>query len=128
MGKVKGKVVNGGDTGMLSYKDDSGTKIEVPYNQVFSTDLGIAVNTRVSFDLITVGGKPMAVAVNPVENGDIVEIDTIKGKGVIIEKESGIKYPFSQNFLAESGFIVGQAVKYTLVNINGIITATCLTV
>ncbi len=114
---------------MLKYKTPDGDKVEVAYDQPYTKELGIADGTSVTFDLIT---KPdatvVAVAVNPTEKANIVSIDISAGSGVIEELESSIKYPFKQNYLAESRFSVGQTVKYTLVNANGIITAVCLTV
>ena len=128
MGKLKGKITRPGTMGMLKYKNDAGDKIEVAYDQPYSKELGIADGTTVTFDLINkADGTPMAVAVNPIEKGNIISIDIKAGTGVIEETESSIKYPFQQNYLLESKLGIGQTVKYTLVSADGIITAVCLT-
>ncbi len=127
MGKLKGKITKPGDGGMLKYKNDAGEKIEVPYNQPLSEALGIVENATVTFTLLENTVSPMAVAVNPIEKGTIVDIDFEKGVGTIEETESGIKYPFKQNYLRESKFDKGQVVTYTLVSSNGTMIAVCLT-
>ena len=124
MGKLKGKVGTCGDTGMLSYTDGSGAKVDVKYDQPFSAELGIADKTKVSFNLLP--GNAMAVAVTPICKGDIVTIDYTAGSGTLIETESKITYNFKQNYLKESGFVAGQTVNYVLVNVKGIFYATAL--
>lgn len=128
MGKLKGKIIKSGDGGVLRTKTDTGERIEYPYNQPFSRELGITEGTVVSFDLVTVKETQVAIAVNPVEKGEIAEIVYESGKGTIIETESGLKYPFVQPHAMEAGLKLGQTVKYTLVYIGGIPTATCLTI
>lgn len=124
MGKLKGKIVKSGDTGMLSYTNASGVKVEVQYDQPFSVELGIVDKTKVSFDLLP--GNSMAVAVVPICKGDIVTLDPLSGTGTIIETESKVTYPFKQNYLKESDFSIGQTVTYTLVNVKGALYATAL--
>ncbi len=127
MGKLRGKVIKTGDGGMLKYKNDAGEKVECPYDQPFSKELGIAENTVVTFELVTGDKGQVAVAVNPVENGQIQDINFDAGTGHVIETESGIVYPFKQNYLKESKFDKGMNVRYTLVNVNGSMMALCLT-
>ena len=115
MGKLKGKVTTSGDSGMLSYKDSSGAKIECKYDQPYSIELGMGVNTRVSFDVITTSEGNVAVSVAPINKGTITDISVDTGSGTITETESGIKYPFTQNYLRESGFALNQVVTYNLV-------------
>jgi len=115
-----------GDKGIVRGKRLANESFEYAYDQPYSYELGISENTIVTFDLVNVGDKQVAVAVNPVEKGTIVEIDYEKGTGTILETESGIKYPFSQNFLKESKFEKEQVVKYTLVMAKDTITAVCL--
>ena len=126
MARLKGKVIRMGDKGIVRGKRLANESFEYPYDQPYSYELGISENTVVTFDLVNVGDKQVAVAVNPVEKGTIVEIDYEKGTGTILETESGIKYPFSQNYLKESKFEKEQVVKYTLVMAKDIITAVCL--
>lgn len=127
MGKLKGKVKNGGDSGMLSYKNDAGEKLEVQYNQPYSSEIGLAVNTRVSFNIVTTDAGNMAVAVAPVCKATITDISYETGSGSLTETESGIKYPFTQNYLRESGFVLNQAVTYNLITLkDGTLRAVCL--
>lgn len=126
MARLKGKVIRMGDKGIVRGKRLANESFEYAYDQPYSYELGISENTIVTFDLVNVGDKQVAVAVNPVEKGTIVEIDYEKGTGTILETESGIKYPFSQNFLKESKFEKEQVVKYTLVMAKDTITAVCL--
>lgn len=126
MGKLKGKVTKPGDNGMLKYKTDSGERIEVAYDQPFSKELGIGDNTSVTFELVSKGGTPIAVSVNPIDKGTIIDISYEKGGGTIEETESGIQYPFRQNYLRESKFELGQTVKYSLAPANGSMIATSL--
>ncbi|MBI3518461.1 MAG: hypothetical protein HY062_03775 [Bacteroidetes bacterium] len=127
MGKLKGKIVKAGDSGMIRYKDDAGNKYEVNYDQPMSQQLGIVEGASITFDLVKAETGPVAVSVNPIEKGEIVEINPAGSTGVILEKESGIKYTFYQNYLTESRFAVGQTVKYTIVNYKGTNVAVCLT-
>ncbi len=71
MGKLRGKTSTSGDNGMLSYTDSTGARVQVKYSQAYSTELGILVNSRVSFDLVTIGTESMAVSVAPVNKGTI---------------------------------------------------------
>ena len=126
MGKLKGKIITPGDKGLLTYKDASGADVKIAYDQPLSAELGIVAGATVSFDSIING--TMAVCVSTAGKGEIIEIDAKAGKGVIFEKESGIKYTFLQNYLTESGFAMNSLVKYSLVNSNGSLIATCLVV
>ena len=132
MGKLRGKTQTSGDDGMLSYTDSTGAKVQVKYSQVYSAQLGIVDKTKVSFDLITIGSESMAVSVAPVNKGTINEIiidpNTGVGTGSIIETESGAKYPFVQNYAAQSKFENNQVVTYNLVNVKEVLTAVCLSV
>ncbi|MES2762160.1 MAG: hypothetical protein V4677_08135 [Bacteroidota bacterium] len=127
MGKLKGKVTTCGDKGMLKYTDSTGAKVECSYDQPFSLELGIGDNTRVSFDIVAVGAGNMAVSVAPINKGTITDISIENGSGTITETESGIKYPFRQNYLSESRFTLNQIVTYNLVYSGGSLFATCLT-
>ena len=127
MGKLKGKIIKSGDGGVLRVKTDTGERVDYPYNQPFSKELGIAEGTVVNFDLVKVKETQVAIAVNPIERGEIAEIVYESGKGTVIETESGLKYPFVQPHATEAGLKVGLTVKYTLVYIGGVPTATCLT-
>ena len=124
MGKLKGKVVTAGDKGMLRYKDDSGNKVEIPFDQKFQRELGIEVDGTVRFDLITVNEKGMGVAVEAVDKGEIASIDG--NKGTIIEKDSGKIYPFEQNYLKESKIEKGSPVTFKFVATSTGMVATCL--
>jgi hypothetical protein len=127
MGKLKGKVVAGGNTGMLKYTNDAGQKVEYKYDQPFSLELGIGLGTRVTFDLVTApDGTNVAVAVAPINKGEITEIVPEKGTGSLVESESGIKYTIRQNYLRESRFEVGQVVIYQLVRSGDVLYATAL--
>ena len=127
MGKLKGKVKNGGDSGMLSYKNDAGEKIEVQYSQPYSAEIGLALNTRVSFNIVATDKGNVAVAVAPVCKATITDISYDTGSGSLTETESGIKYPFTQNFLKESGFALDQVVTYNLITTkDGTLRAVCL--
>lgn len=126
MGKLKGKIQKPGDNGMISYKLADGTKTDVPYNQLLSVELGIALGTRVSFDIVSVNNADIAVAVTPINNGTVSKIDPIKGIGSVLETESQIEYPFQQNYTAESGIVATSNVKYTLVWSNNVLTAAAL--
>jgi|GEM_PF-3492236 len=127
MGKLKGKVTTSGDTGIISYKDDTGKRIDIKYDQPLSNQLGIGINTKVSFDIVASGGVNVAVSVAPVNKGNISDINYDTGSGIIVETESGIKYPFIQNYLKESGFAVNQVVTYNLVLNKEDLTAVSLT-
>jgi carbohydrate-binding DOMON domain-containing protein len=127
MGKLKGKVTTSGDKGMLKYTDASGAKVECAYDQPFSLELGIGDNTRVSFDVVAADAGNMAVSVAPINKGSITDISVDNGSGTITETESGIKYPFRQNYLAQSRFALNQVVTYNLVYSNGTLYAVCLT-
>ncbi len=126
MGKLRGKVVKSGDNGMISYKNADGVKTEIPYDQPLSAELGIAMGTRVSFDVVLVNNSNMAVAVAPINNGTVGKLDPIKGIGSVLETESQIEYPFQQNYTAESLIVVGSNVKYTLVWSNNVLSAAAL--
>lgn len=126
MGKLRGKVTKPGDNGLLKYKNESGERIEVPYFQVFSADLGIGDNTTVSFDLVSIEGKQVAVAVNPIEKGTILDINFDQGTGTVEETESGLRYNFRQNYLRELKLDKGIVVNYSLINVKGALTAVCL--
>jgi hypothetical protein len=127
MGKVKGKVRIGGDGGMLGYKNDAGEKLEIQYNQPYSSEIGLAVNTRVSFNIVSTEKGDMAVAVSPVCKATITDISYDTGSGSLTETESGIKYPFTQNYLKESGFQLNQVVTYNLITTkDGNLRAVCL--
>ena len=130
MGKLRGKTSTNGDGGMLSYTDSTGAKVQVKYSQVYSAELGILANTKVSFDLITIGSESMAVSVAPVNKGTINDItidpNTGVGTGYILETESGAKYPFVQNYAAQSKFENNQVVTYNLVSVKAVLTAVCL--
>lgn len=127
MGKLKGKVKAAGDSGMLSYKNDAGEKFEVQYNQPYSAELGLTVNTRVSFNIVSTSNGDMAVAVAPVCKATITDISYDTGSGSLTETESGIKYPFTQNYLRESGFVLNQVVTYNLITSkDGTLRAVCL--
>ena len=128
MGKLKGKVGTPSDMGTLSYTDASGASVTVKYDQPYSTELGIVANAKVSFSLITTGaGDSMAVAVAPICKGVITAIDYTTGAGTILETESKTSYPFRQNYLKESGFVLNQTgVSYVLVDVKGVLCATCL--
>lgn len=124
MGKLKGKVVTAGDKGMLRYKDESGQRIEIPFDQQFQKELGIEPEGTVRFDLITVDGKGMGVAVEAVDKG---EVSSVEGKkGVIIEKDSGRSYNFEQNYLTESKIVKGSQVSFKLVMSGTGLVATCV--
>lgn len=127
MGKLKGKVMSSGDYGMISYKDDTGKRVDIKYDQPLSNQIGIGLNTKVAFDIVATGGGNIAVSVAPVNKGSILEINYDAGTGTIVETESGIKYPFVQNYLKESGFVVDQVVTYNLVFNKDVLTAVCLT-
>jgi hypothetical protein len=124
MGKLKGKVVTAGDKGMLRYKDESGNKIEIPFDQKFQKELGIEVDGTVRFDLITVDGKGMGVAVEAVDKGEVTAIDG--SKGTIVEKDSGKSYTFEQNYLAESKIVKGSQVTFKFVATSSGLVATCV--
>lgn len=126
MGKLKGKVTKPGDNGMLKYKNESGEKIEVAYHQPFSQELGIGDNTTVNFDLVSIGEKQMAVSVNPIEKGTILDINFDQGSGTIEETESGVRYPFLQTYLRELKLDKGMVTTYSLVNVKGVLTAVSL--
>ncbi|HRG01177.1 MAG: hypothetical protein U0W65_01005 [Bacteroidia bacterium] len=127
MGKLKGKVKTTGDSGMLSYKNDAGEKIEVQYSQPYSAEIGLALNTRVSFNIVATDKGNVAVAVAPVCKATITDISYDTGSGSLTETESGIKYPFTQNFLKESGFALDQVVTYNLITTkDGTLRAVCL--
>jgi hypothetical protein len=124
MGKLKGKVVTAGDKGMLRYKNEAGERVEIPFTQQYQKELGIEANGTVMFDLITVDGKSMGVAVEAVDKGDISSIDG--RKGIIIEKDSGRSYAFEQDYLTESKITVNSPVKFKFVISNGALVATCV--
>ncbi len=124
MGKLRGKVVTPGDKGMITYKDASGADVKIAYDQPLSVESGIVMNATVSF--VPIIGNTMAVAVCTAGKGEIVDIDAKAGKGVIYEKESGMKYTFLQNYLTESGIVLNSKVTYSLVNSNGVLIAVCL--
>ena len=127
MVKLKGKVKTTGDSGMLSYKNDAGEKIEVQYSQPYSAEIGLALNTRVSFNIVATDKGNVAVAVAPVCKATITDISYDTGSGSLTETESGIKYPFTQNFLKESGFALDQVVTYNLITTkDGTLRAVCL--
>jgi hypothetical protein len=127
MGKLKGKIVKSGDSGCLKVKQDDGSSILYNYNQPFSKALGIVDGATCTFELVPIGDKAvMATCVNPVDKGDIVSIDYDTNTGTILEKESGIRYPFTQPFLRERGFAMGDTVKYTIVTVEERNLATCL--
>ncbi len=127
MGKLRGKVTRPGDMGMLKYKNEVGEKVECRYDQPYSKELGLIINTVVNFELVSNGTDQIAIAVNPIEKGEILDVNFDEGTGTILETESGTKYPFRQNFLRESKFDKGVEVNYTLINVNGTTTAVCLT-
>lgn len=125
MGKLKGKIVSsGGDKGMLRYKNDAGERVEIPYEQAFPKELGLEPESTVRFDLISVDGKPMGVAVEPVDKGEVSMVDG--RKGIIVEKDSGRSYAFEQSYLKESGIATGSPVEFKLVMLNGQMVATCV--
>ena len=126
MGKTKGKIIKAGNDGMISYKNTDGTRTDIPYDQPLSAELGIAMGTRVSFDIVSVNNANIAVAVTPVNNGTVSKVDPIKGIGSVLETESQIEYPFQQNYTAESGIVASSNVKYTLVWSNNVLTAAAL--
>lgn len=126
MGKVKGKIIGAGDMGNMRYTDGSGARVDIKYEQPYSKELGIVVNAKVSFDIVVVGGVNTAVAVDPINKGTIA-INADGKSGKITETESGAVYAFSQPYLKESGFIDGQVVTYTLVNVKDVLNAVCLT-
>jgi len=127
MGKLKGKVTTSGDTGIISYKDDTGKRVDIKYVQPLSSQLGIGLNTRVAFDIVSTSDGSIAVSVAPVNKGSILEINYDAGTGTIVETESGIKYLFIQNYLKDSGFAVDQVVTYNLVLNKDVLTAVSLT-
>lgn len=127
MGKIKGKIVKGGDNGCLKVKQDDGSWIQYDYSQPYAAQLGIVEGAVATCDLVPVDGKTMvAVSVNPIDKGEIVDIDYDNNSGTIFEKESGIKYTFTQDYLKQSGFVKGDMVKYTLTNQQSAMVATCL--
>ncbi len=127
MGKLKGKVVSGGaSNGMLRYKNDAGERIEIPFTQEFQKELGIEPNGTVLFDLITVDGREMGVAVEAVDKGEVSSVDG--RKGIIIEKDSGRSYTFEQDYLKEAKIEKTSMVKFKLVMSGGALVATCLSV
>lgn len=126
MGKTRGKVMTAGSPGSISYKNVAGQKLTIEYNQPFSTELGLVVDARVSFNIVNVGGKDKAVCVNNVNKGVINEIDASGNSGTILDSNSGVKYPFMQDYLAESQIVVGSAVQYVLVNSNSTLYAACI--
>ena len=126
MGKTKGKITKSGNNGMISYKNADGTRTDIPYDQPLSAELGIAMGTRVSFDIISVNNADIAVAVAPINNGTVSKVDPIKGIGSVLETESQIEYPFQQNYTAESGIVANSNVKYSLVWSNNVLTAAAL--
>jgi hypothetical protein len=127
MGKTKGKIKDPGPKSpMVSYKNASGVKVDIAFDQPLTAELGIAINTRVSFDIVMVNNVEIAVAVSPINNGTVGEIDPTTGLGSVLETESQIKYPFQQNYTAESGIIQGSIVKYTLVWSNNVLYAAAL--
>src|ERR1700740_2632792 len=107
MGKNRGKVVMSGDSGVLSAKSSTGEKVEYKYEQSFSKELGIVDGATVTFDFVKTDEGLLAVSVNPVDKGEILDINYDQGTGVIFEKESGLKYNFQQRYLKESGFTKG---------------------
>lgn len=125
MGKTKGKIVKDPATGYLVVRNTD-TRETYPFDQPFQTELGIVEKTPVTYDLISTGGKSIAVSVQPVYKGIIQDIDVNKGVGTILETESNTVYNFQQNYLAESGFAKDDTVKYALVSSNGVLWATCL--
>ncbi len=126
MGKSKGKIVMAGKPGTISYKNDAGQKLTIEFDQPFYAELGIVVDARVSFNIVNVGGKDKAVCVNNVNKGVINEIDASGNSGSILDSNSGEKYPFMQDYLAESQIVVGSAVQYVLVNSNNTLYAACI--
>lgn len=127
MGKTKGKVKDlGPKSPMVTYKNADGVKVDIAFNQPFVNELGLALNTRVSFDIVMINNVEIAVAVSPLNNGIVGEIDSKTGIGSVLETESQIKYPFQQNYTTESGIIQGSNVKYTLVWSNNILYAAAL--
>ncbi len=126
MGKTKGKIVKSGDTGCLTVKQPDGKVIQYDYNQPCSVELGIVENAVVTCTLVPSGAATIAVAVAPIDRGEIKTIDYVSGSGTIYEQESGTSYPFTQNYLKESGFAAGDIVKYTIVRFKDANFATCL--
>jgi hypothetical protein len=127
MGKLKGKIVSAGSAnGMLRYKNENGEKVEIPYDQAFPKELGLEPEGTVHFDLITVDGKPMGVAVEAVDKGEVASING--NGGTIIEKDSGRSYDFQQNYLSESKIAPGSPVEFKLVSVSGKMVATCVSV
>lgn len=127
MGKIKGKIVKGGDSGCLKVKQDDGTWIQYDYSQPYSAQLGIVEGAVATCELVPLDGKTtIAVSVAPIDKGEIVNIDYDKNIGTIYEKESGITYNFNQAYLKQSGFVKGDIVKYTLTNQPSGMLAICL--
>jgi hypothetical protein len=125
MGKLKGKIIKSPDTGKLVVRDTD-TRVTYEFDQPFQAVLGIVEKTSVNYDLVDVDGRNIAVAVQPIYKGEIVTIDYEKGVGEILERESNTTYNFQQNYLKQSGYAQGETVKYTLVNSDGALWATCL--
>lgn len=129
MGKLRGKITLPGDDGSITYKDASGKDITIPYGQPFSAELGLIIGATVSFDTTLDGST--AVSVTTAGKGQIVSFGAgaepgTPTKGVIFEKETGMKYTFLQSYFEQSGFVLNQMVRYTLVNSGGQLVATCL--
>jgi len=125
MGKTKGKIVKAGVKGSLTLKDSE--EEVIAYDQPLAEELGIVEGAAVTLTLLRTGTETMAVAVAPINKGEITQIDYERGGGIIFEKESNVSYRFVQNYLKESGFAVGDKATYNLVRLDGgKLVAVCL--
>lgn len=103
MGKIKGKISMGGDKGRITYKKGKEDVI-IEYQQPYSKELGLELNSQVVFDIISVQDRNVAVSVNNVNIGVVkdIAVDT----GTLQDIASNVIYPFSQPFLKNQTFML----------------------
>lgn len=124
MGKTKGKIKScepSTGNGVLIVRGN-----EYPFNQPFSVEIGLQTGMEISCTLADVGTSKVATNVLPSCNGEIVQIDLVKGVGTLVDTDSGIKYPFVQMYCEALNLKQGSLVSYIIVYSAGTYYATCL--
>lgn len=96
---------------------DINSNTEIEFIQPFHKELFLEVGARVRYTTYTPEGaaRPLAVSVERVTVGKVEELNSDNRTGIIVERVTKVKIPFTEPLLKERMIAVGDIVRYDLV-------------
>lgn len=109
---------------------DNQSGATVNFEQSLGAEIGIAVDAKVQYQTVTVGGQVIANVVKLVHRGEIVSVNTTNNGGILLDKASNTNIIFQQQYCNESGIAAGVKVNFERVinSATGAFTAVALEV